>query len=117
MAFFGIPPAGWLLTTCQLRMARAALDWTFAELAIRTGIAVSTLRRMEQGFGIPRSTARTAHAIREVYEAAGLVFIPDEGEGASGPGVRFGNIDHPMRRQWQDDSGEAVVIALRAGVA
>lgn len=72
-----------MTTPDQLRAARAILDIPQAELAQRTGISVMTIRRAETsaGSGVAESTVA---AIRAALEAAGVVFLPENG---NGPGV------------------------------
>jgi transcriptional regulator with XRE-family HTH domain len=64
-------------------MARAALDWTAQELADKAGVAVNTIRRIEGG---SETMVGTLTKIQSVLEAAGIVFIAENG---GGPGVRF----------------------------
>jgi transcriptional regulator with XRE-family HTH domain len=64
-------------------MARAALDWTAQELADKAGVAVNTIRRIEGG---SETMVGTLTKIQSVLEAAGIVFIAENGGGL---GVRF----------------------------
>jgi len=70
----------------QIRAARALLRWTAEDLARISGIAVSTIRRIELLSGIPNSQLRIIEAIKKAFEDAGLEFI---GSPDNGPGVRF----------------------------
>jgi len=65
-------------------MARAALDWSVQELATRAKVGEATVRRFERERGAPIHA--TADAIRGALEAAGVLFIHENGEG---PGVRL----------------------------
>lgn len=68
----------------QCRAARALLDWTQAELAVRAGLSPGTVRSFELGrHEIHRATAA---AIRGALEAAGIVFLA--ADAAGGEGVR-----------------------------
>jgi transcriptional regulator with XRE-family HTH domain len=60
----------------QLRMARALLEWSQEDLALKTRLSISTVRKMEEGY-IPR--ASTVKEIRNLMEDAGLEFIDNEG--------------------------------------
>jgi ribosome-binding protein aMBF1 (putative translation factor) len=70
----------------QLRMARAALDWSADELAAKAGVAISTIRRFESGKG---ALYETVEKLRRTLEAGGVEFIPENG---GGPGVRLKKI-------------------------
>ena len=68
----------------QVRMARAALNWSLADLAKASGVHRNTISNFEtERFGgDPEKTA----AIRAALEAAGVIFVEQNGEG---PGVRL----------------------------
>ena len=70
----------------QIRMARAALQWSIAKLAEETSVSVSTIKRMESENGLARATPANLKLIRETLEAAGIEFI---GTAEEGPGVRL----------------------------
>jgi len=71
------------MTPIQLRMARAAIGWGVRELAEKAGVTANTVTRIENG-----SDARlsTIDRLRQALEAAGVVFIDENG---GGPGVRL----------------------------
>jgi predicted transcriptional regulator len=73
------------LTTAQIRGARAMLGWTAADLANHSGVAVSTIRRIEVQTGQPECHPRTVTDIQRAFEAAGIEFI---GTPEDRPGVR-----------------------------
>lgn len=66
----------------QCRAGRAILNLEQSDVADRAGIARATLIDFEKGQRIPR--AATVAAIRAALEAAGVVFLPENG---NGPGV------------------------------
>ena len=72
-----------MITSGQIRAARALLKWTGKELADASGVAFSTLMRLESGEGIPGAQAKTLDAINKAFEVAGVEFIgtPDDGAG------------------------------------
>lgn len=72
------------MTPGQCRAARAMVQMPQDELARRAGVAPQTLIAFELGQRQPY--ARTIAAIRAALEAAGVVFIPENGGGA---GVRL----------------------------
>jgi DNA-binding XRE family transcriptional regulator len=72
------------VTSAQVRMARAALDWTVRDLAEATGLHRNTITNIEVGryAGDPATLA----TIAKVFAAAGVQFIDENGGGV---GVRF----------------------------
>ncbi len=75
-----------VITTAQLRAARALLRWTGEQLAAASGVSLVTIRRGESGEGPVAMIPANARAIRAALEAAGVEFIPENGGGA---GVRL----------------------------
>ena len=67
-------------------MSRAALGWSVADLAARSSVSTSTVKRLESEGGIEKVTPGNLRLIRETLEAAGIEFIGGPGEG---PGVRL----------------------------
>jgi len=72
------------VTNAQVRMARAALNWTVRDLAEATGLHRNTINNIEVGryAGDPNSIA----VIQAVMQKAGVQFIAENG---GGPGVRL----------------------------
>ena len=72
------------MTSAQVRMARAALNWTVRDLAAATGLHRNTITNIEVGryAGDPA----TLSLIKEVLIRAGVLFIDENG---GGPGVRL----------------------------
>ena len=75
-----------MLTTGQIRAARALLRWSAAELATRSGLSERTLQRMEAADGVPAGLSRNLELVQNALEDAGIIFIDADGEG---PGVRL----------------------------
>lgn len=71
------------MTPEQLKMARAALGWGVRELGKKAKITANTISRIENGADAKSSTLI---ALTQALEAAGVVFIPENGGGA---GVRL----------------------------
>ena len=67
----------------QIKMARAALGWGVRDLAEKAGVTANTVTRIENGADSKQSTI---DAMRQALEAAGVLFIAENGEG---PGVRL----------------------------
>ena len=75
-----------MISSSQIRAARALIRWSALDLAHESGVGVATIRRLELVDGIPSSNARTIDALQKALEAAGVEFIgaPDDC-----PGVRL----------------------------
>ncbi len=75
-----------MISTGQVRAARALLRWTAEDLANAAEVGVATIRRMEVLDGVPAGNVKTLVAIQQALEDAGIEFIgnPDDG-----PGVRL----------------------------
>ena len=69
-----------------MRMARAALGWSFETMAEKCGVSSRTLRRIESEDGLQKATNANLRLIRETLQAAGVEFI---GDADDGPGVRL----------------------------
>ena len=72
------------MTSAQLRMARAALNWTVRRLAEVSGVHRNTITNIEVGryAGDPK----TLEMIETVLKRAGIQFIEENGGGS---GVRL----------------------------
>lgn len=75
-----------MITGAQLRAARAILKWSARETAERSGVALTTVQRLEQQDGLPGGRAQTLFELQKTFETAGVEFIgtPDDR-----PGVRL----------------------------
>lgn len=78
-----------LLTGRQIRMARAALDWSAHDLAAKTGIGYSAIQRAESTEGMPSMHTRNLAKIKVTLERAGVVFVDGDYSGRGGVGVRL----------------------------
>ena len=75
-----------MLTSSQIRAARALIRWSAQNLADESGVSWKTIQRMEAADGVPSATAMNLKAIQDTLEDADVIFI-DEDE--LGPGVRL----------------------------
>jgi transcriptional regulator with XRE-family HTH domain len=75
-----------LITSDQIRAARALLRWSGKDLAEKAGVGFSTLMRLEVLDGVPSAQAKTLEVIQKTFEQAGIEFI---GTPESGAGVRW----------------------------
>jgi transcriptional regulator with XRE-family HTH domain len=73
-----------MMTPAQSRAARALLEWSQEELAKAAHLGLSTIRDFEKGRRIP--SHNNLLGMRTALEAAGVLFIPENGAGA---GVRL----------------------------
>ncbi len=71
------------LTAEQSRMARAGLGWSVRDAGQRAGCGANTVSRFETGTDAREATKA---ALRAAYEAAGVSFLIDDGDG---PGLRL----------------------------
>lgn len=68
----------------QVRMARAALNWSLGQLSEAAGVHRNTISNFETGkYG---GSQEALKAIRAALEAAGAIFVDENGDG---PGVRL----------------------------
>jgi DNA-binding transcriptional regulator YiaG len=75
-----------LITTRQVKAARALLGWSQSDLAHRSGVSEPTIARLESAEGELGGREGTGEKIRKSIEAAGIQFIDENG---GGPGVRL----------------------------
>jgi transcriptional regulator with XRE-family HTH domain len=75
-----------MITSCQIRAARALINLSARELADISGVGVATIRRMELAPNVPSSNAQTLDLVRKALEAAGVEFV---GLPEDRPGVRL----------------------------
>ncbi len=61
--------------------------WSQARLAEASGLALSTIKRMEASDGLLRGTAENVWKVEQALENAGVAFIDESNE--LGPGVRL----------------------------
>ena len=73
-----------MITSGQIRAARAMLKWTAVQLADVSGVGVATVRRIELAEKLPSSNVKTIELIRVAFESAGIIFV---GSPNNDPGV------------------------------
>jgi hypothetical protein len=76
-----------MLTTSQLRAARALIDLALDETAAATGLSADDIRAAEASVANP--DFETGERLRRLYESRGVVFVASGQQDASGPGVRL----------------------------
>jgi transcriptional regulator with XRE-family HTH domain len=82
-----------LITGRQLKAARALAGWEQTDLAEKSGVAISTIRRMESFDGEVGSRTSTLSLVKRALERAGIEFLNDDR-----PGVRMRAVSAPMVR-------------------
>lgn len=75
-----------MITSEQVRAARALLRWEQKQLADASGISLPSIKRLETQPGPLNAQPRTLEAIKAALEAQGMQFL-DDGQAAAGPGV------------------------------
>ncbi len=75
-----------MLTGEQIRGARAMARIEQATLATAAGVSLPTVKRLEKTDGPISANTGTEARIRKAFDAAGVIFIDENGEG---PGVRL----------------------------
>jgi predicted transcriptional regulator len=74
-----------LISASQIKAGRALIDWSQTDLSEKSGLALATIKRMEK-LGPGRSAHSNVEAVKNALEAAGVIFIDANGDGA---GVRL----------------------------
>ncbi len=76
-----------MITSNQIRAARALAEMTVRDLAERSKVAFSTLVRLESaGNEVPAGNIKTIDTVKKTFEELGIEFI---GTPESGAGVRW----------------------------
>lgn len=75
------------ITGPQIRMARAALGWSVAELAEVAGVGEATIRRYETGRG--EIFPHTLERVQRALEKNGVIFLAPGETTDGGAGVRL----------------------------
>ena len=75
-----------MITSDQIRAARALLKWSAEDLANEAGVGIATVRRFELDKGVPSGQVRILGALKATLEAGGIDFI---GTPEDRPGVRL----------------------------
>jgi transcriptional regulator with XRE-family HTH domain len=75
-----------LITSGQIKAARALVGWTARDLAAKAEIGFSTLIRLESADGVPAGNIKTIDAVKKALEDAGIEFT---GAPDSQAGVRW----------------------------
>jgi transcriptional regulator with XRE-family HTH domain len=75
-----------MISSRQIKAARALLSWKGQDLADKSGVGVATLRRYEAQDGMPNANKFVIKAIKTCLEEAGIIF---SGDPLTDPGVKL----------------------------
>lgn len=75
-----------MISSSQIRAARALLRWSADDLAKASKIGIATIRRFELQEGIPSGQVRILEALKSTLEGVGVEFL---GSPEDSPGVRL----------------------------
>jgi transcriptional regulator with XRE-family HTH domain len=91
------------LTASQCRAARALIEWSQAQLSQSAGIDIQTIADFEKRFRAADETTR--RRLRATLEAAGVVFIAENGGGA-GARLKFNREEVWEVNRWEGEGGK-----------
>ena len=66
-----------MVSSSQIKAARAMLGWNAIELANRSGVGSASIKRYEVQDGVPVANTKNLMAIRNALEDAGVSFTGD----------------------------------------
>ena len=66
-----------MISVCQIKAGRVMLGWSAAELAKRSSVGATTLRRYEMIGGVPSANLSVLMKLKSTLEAAGIEFTGD----------------------------------------
>lgn len=90
------------LTASQCRAGRALIEWTQQQLSQAASIDSQTIADFEKRFKAADETTR--RRLRAALEAAGVVFIAENGGGA-GARLKFSREEVWEVNRWEDEGG------------
>ena len=68
-----------MITSAQIRAARAMLDWSREQLSDNSSVGISSLMRLESAEGVPSGNIKTFEAVQKAFEKAGIEFTGSPG--------------------------------------
>ena len=66
-----------MVSSSQIKAARAMLGWSAIELANRSGVGSASIKRYEVQDGVPVANTKNLMAIRNALEEVGIEFTGD----------------------------------------
>ena len=85
-----------MLEPAQIRAARALLGWRQGDLSRASGVGTATIYRIERADSSTTGYVSTLSRIQASLEAAGVLFIDDDG--SAGIGVRLARTKKKKKR-------------------
>ena len=79
-----------MISSRQIKAARALLGWKGRDLADKSGVGITTLRRYEAQDGMPNANKFVIKAIKTCLEEAGIIF---SGDPLTDPGIKLRKSD------------------------
>ena len=79
-----------MISSRQIKAARMLLGWKGQDLADKSSVGITTLRRYETQDGVPNANKFVIKAIKACLEEAGVVF---SGDPIKSPGVSLNQKD------------------------
>jgi transcriptional regulator with XRE-family HTH domain len=79
-----------MISSRQIKSARMLLGWKGQDLADKSGVGITTLRRYEAQDGMPNANKFVIKAIKTCLEEAGIIF---SGDPLTDPGVKLRKSD------------------------
>src|SRR4029078_6450437 len=98
------------LTAAQCRAGRALIEWTQAQLSQSASIDIQTIAHFEGRFRA--ADENTRRRLRATLEAAGVMFISENGGGA-GVRLKFSREEGWGVNRWEDGGGVAGARSTR----
>jgi transcriptional regulator with XRE-family HTH domain len=99
------------ITAAQCRAARALLNWTQDQLADNAQVGRATVADFERNTRIGMMRQNMI-SITGALEAAGVAFIPEDGNSGMGSGVRFRKIELEYSTTLKPD-GDGFILPVR----
>jgi hypothetical protein len=90
------------LTAAQCRAGRALIEWSQAQLSQSAAIDLQTIADFEKR--IRKADETTRRRLRAALEAAGVVFLAENGGGA-GVRLKFSREEVWEVNRWEDEGG------------
>ncbi len=84
-----------MITSAQIRGARAMIGLSTEALAAESRLPLSSIEALEKN--VASAEAGALSAVRAALEARGILFLPSGSQEAGGPGIRF--------KSWEEDGG------------
>ena len=90
------------MTAAQCRAGRALIEWSQSQLSLSASIDIQTIANFEKRVRAVDETTR--RRLRATLEAAGVVFISENGGGA-GARLKFSREEVWEVNRWEDEGG------------